>query len=129
MQDRPSQHEILDAVQRFLDDEVVPATEGRTQFLVRVAANLLRTLDRELALEEDQLAREWQGLDELLGAEPPPAGREALREAVRRRTAALCERIRAGAADEGEERARIVAHVRESVRDKLVVTNPGLLRR
>ncbi|HLZ73192.1 MAG TPA: DUF6285 domain-containing protein [Dehalococcoidia bacterium] len=116
-------------MQRFLDGEVVPATEGRTQFLVRVAANLLRTLDRELALEEDQLAREWQGLNELLGAEPPPAGREALRDAVRRRNSALCEQIRAGAADEGAAREQILAHVRRAVQDKLAVTNPGLLTR
>jgi very-short-patch-repair endonuclease len=126
VQDRPSQHEILDAVQRFLDDEVVPVTQGRTQFLVRVAANLLRALDRELTLEETQLAREWDGLNALLGAEQPPAGREALREALRRRNAALCERIRAGAADEDEARARILAHVRRTVQEKLAVTNPAL---
>ncbi len=129
MQDRPTQHEILDAVQRFLDGEVVPATEGRTQFLVRVAANLLRALDRELALEEAQLAREWDGLNALLGAEPLPAGREALRAALLHRNAALCERIRAGAADEGEARTQILAHVRRTVQEKLAVTNPALAGR
>ncbi len=129
MQDRPTQHEILNAVQRFLDEDVVPATEGRTQFLVRVAANLLRALDRELALEEAQLAREWSGLNALLGAEQPPTGREAVRAALLQRNAALCERIRAGVADEGEARAQILAHVRGTVQEKLVVTNPALAER
>ncbi|HZQ35211.1 MAG TPA: DUF6285 domain-containing protein [Dehalococcoidia bacterium] len=129
MQDRPTQHEILDAVQRFLDEDVVPATEGRRQFLVRVAANLLRTLDRELALEEAQLAREWDGLNALLGEEPAPAGHAALCDALRRRNAALCDRIRAGEADEGEARARILAHVRRTVQEKLAVTNPALAGR
>jgi len=129
VQDRPTQHEILDAVQRFLDDEVVPGTQGRTQFLVRVAANLLRTLDRELALEEGQLAREWSGQNTLLGEQVPPAGIQSLREALLRRNATLCERIRAGEADEGEARVRMVAHVRQTVQAKLAVSNPALLGR
>jgi hypothetical protein len=129
MQDRPSQHEILDAVQRFLDEELVPHTDGRRQFLVRVAANLLRALDRELAHEEEFLAGEWAGLDELLGVEPIPAGgRDRLRQALMRRNEMLCTQIRSGAADGGANRALIVAHVRRTVHDKLAITNPGYVR-
>lgn len=125
MQDRPTRHELLDALQRFLDEEIVPHAEGRRQFLARVAANLLRTIDRELALEEEQLEREWLGLDGLLGAEPRPSGPAATREALRRRNEALCARIRAGEADAGPARERYLAHVRAVVRDKLRVTNPA----
>ena len=129
MQDRPSQHEIVDAVQRFLDEEVVPHTDGRRQFLVRVAANLLRALDRELLHEEQFLAEEWAGLNALLGAEPLPAGgRDDLRQAIMRRNETLCSQIRAGSADGGAGRALIVAHVRRTVHDKLAITNPGYVR-
>ena len=55
MQDRPTVHELLDALGRFLDEEIVPATDGRRQFLARVAANVARMVDRELAAEETQL--------------------------------------------------------------------------
>src|SRR5438105_1177846 len=108
MQDRPSQHEILDAIQRFLDEEVVPQLQGRRQFLLRVAANLLRSLDRELQQEETFAVREWQGLNALLGEEPSPdGGRAAMRAAMARRTEQLCAEIRAGAADSEPGRAAI----------------------
>ncbi len=46
---------------------------------------------------------------------------------MRRRTEELCARIRAGEADEGPWAEVVLAHVRATVRDKLSVTNPGLL--
>lgn len=127
MQDRPSAIELLKAVERFLDEEIVPNTQGTRQFHARVAANVMRILAREWEREEAQLEAEWAGLDELLGPEPRPSSREALRAAIGRRTAELCERIRAGEADEGPFRDRVVAHVRQMVRDKLLVNNPGWL--
>jgi hypothetical protein len=127
VQDRPTRHELLDALRRFLDEEIVPSVEGRRQFLARVAANLLRTIDRELELEEEHLAREWAGLDGLLGVEPRPSGLAASPAALRRRNEALCDRIRAGEADAGPARERYLAHVRTVVRDKLSVTNPAYI--
>jgi hypothetical protein len=127
MQDRPTAHELLTAVRRFLEEEVVPHTDGRRQFLARVAANTLAIVEREIALEEEHLQREWQGLQALLGPEETPPTRAALRAAVRHRTEELCARIRAGAADEGPWAEAVIAHVRATVRDKLSVTNPALL--
>ena len=128
MQDRPSIHELLVAIERFLVEEIVPATDGRRQFLARVAANTLRLMDRELSSADAHLAREWSGLDALLGAEPMPDGAEARRSACRRRTEELCERIRHGDADlDGDFRRRVLAHLRTTVRDKLSVTNVAYL--
>ncbi len=127
MQDRPTAVELLKAVERFLDDEIVPNTQGTRQFHARVAANVMRILAREWEQEEEQLDAEWAGLDELLGAEPRPPSRRSLRDAIARRTAILCERIRAGEADEGPFREQVLAHVRRTVRDKLLVNNPGWL--
>jgi hypothetical protein len=127
MQDRPSYDELLGAVERFLEQEIMPNVEGSRRFHARVAANVLRIVRRELEREEEHLAAEWDGLSQLLGAAERPAGRPALREAIRSRTTELCERIQRGDADEGGFREAVLAHVRRSVRDKLLVTNPGWL--
>ena len=127
MQDRPTYDELLAAIERFLDDEIVPNSEGARRFHARVAVNTIRIVRRELAQEEEQLTAEWAGLEELIGPAERPQGRAALREAIRQRTAQLCERIRRGDADSGPFRQTVLAHVRRSVRDKLLVSNPGWL--
>lgn len=120
MQDRPTHDELLAAVEHFLRQEVMPNIAGARSFHARVAANAIGIIRRELQHEEGQLAREWQGLDALLGAVERPGGRAALRDALAARNAELCDRIRAGDVSDG-----IVAHVTQTVRDKLLVTNPG----
>ena len=125
MQDRPTFDELLASVERFLDDQVVARSEGALRYQGRVAANVIRVVRRELQREDEGLAREWAGLDALLGPAERPAGRAALREALAARTEALCARIRAGEADAGSFRDAVLAHTRETVRDKLIVTNPG----
>lgn len=126
MQDRPTLTELIDAVRGFLERDVVPALEGTTKFHARVAVNVLAIVARELEHGPAQLAAEWERLDALLGAEPLPPPAE-LPDAVRRRTDALCARIRAGDADAGPFRAAALAHVRATVREKLVIANPKLL--
>ena len=129
MQDRPTAIELLDAVQRFLEEEIVPNTEGRRSFLARVAANAIRIVGREISAEEEQARREWDGLDALLGPETRPPALADTRKAIGARTKSLCEKIREGAADEGDWRRKVLAHVRRTVRDKLAVSDPGLLDR
>jgi hypothetical protein len=126
MQDRPTLTELIDAVRGFLERDVVTALEGTTKFHARVAVNVLAIVAREIEREPTQLADEWQRLDALLGAEPLPPPAE-LRDAVRRRTDALCDRIRAGEADAGAFRSAALAHVRATVREKLTIANPKLL--
>ena len=46
---RPTARELLDAVRRYLTDDVMPATTGRMSFHARVAANMLAIVERELA--------------------------------------------------------------------------------
>ena len=127
MQDRPTYDELLAAVERFLDDEIVAKSEGSRRFHARVAANVLRIVRRELSHQEEQLDREWAGLEELLDAAERPQSRSALCDALMARNEELSERIRAGDADDGPFRDAALAHVRRTVRDKLLVTNPGWL--
>ena len=126
MQDRPTLLELLDAVRGFLEKDAGDALEGTAKFHARVAANVLAIVARELELEPAQLAAEWQRLDALLGPAAAPDEPDALRDALRRRTEELCARIRRGAADSGSYRDAVLAHVRATVCDKLMIANPKL---
>ena len=125
MQDRPSALELLASVRVFLEDDVVPALEGRRRFHALVAANVLGIVERELAGEEAQLRAEWGRLAALL--ETPgtrPERHEALRASVREMTETLSARIRAGDADTGDLAERVRAHLRQTTLEKLAVANP-----
>lgn len=123
MQDRPTYDELLAAIEYFLDNEIVPHVEGARGFHGRVAANAIRIIRRELAAEDEHLREEWRGLDALLGAQPMPETRAALREALLLRNHDLGERIRSGERDDADA----FQHVRRTVRAKLEVSNPRWL--
>jgi len=128
MQDRPTASELLTAVRRFLEQDVVTAFEGRRRFHALVAANVLAIVERELACEEQQLLGEWQRLGTLLstgGDEPPRL--ELLRDAVRTLDAELTSRIRRGDADAGPFAEAVRRHLRATVVDKLRIANPRAL--
>jgi hypothetical protein len=113
MQDRPTAVELLEAIREFLEHDMMRSTEGRLRFHTRVAVNALGMLERELRLGPDLDAAERQRLAVLLGhdADLPTLSAE------------LARRIRDGSLD--DRRAHVVAVVRESVRAKLLVSNPG----
>src|SRR2546425_12348702 len=115
MQDRPTTDELLGAIEAFLDSEVVPNLAGSRGFHSRVAANAIRIVRRELALSEEQMAAEWEGLNEGLGRRAKPATQKALAKAIRARNAELCERIRAGDAESTTDAGRLFEHVRQRV--------------
>jgi hypothetical protein len=107
--DRPTMAELLEAVRGWVEDDVRPGTEGRLSFHARVAANALRTLERELTHEP--------GLSE--------AHHERLAALGCGSDAELAARIRAGELDDRADEVR--ALVAGSVHDKLLVANPGWL--
>ena len=125
MNDRPTAVELLGAVRRFLQEEVVPELEGPRRYHARVAANVVAIVAREIETEESQLVAEWERLGSVLAdAAPPPASREALRRGVSLRSEELVRRIRAGDADAGPWRREVLAHLRATVADKLDVAKP-----
>jgi len=114
-QDRPTAEELVTAVREFLERDVMAATEGRVQFHTRVAVNVLNTVARELELGDGFAAAERARATALLGHDGDVDDLE--RE--------LAAAIRAGtfAGDD----AAVRAHVRETVREKLLIANPGYL--
>lgn len=126
MNDRPSATELLAAVERFLEETAVPGLEGPAKYHARVAANVVRIIARELATEDEHLAREWDGLAALLRAEigTKPDERALLREGIVARNQELVRRIRAGDADAGAWRGELIAHLSRVVEDKLDVAQP-----
>ena len=126
MQDRPTADELLDAVAGFLHGDVMSNTTGRVNFHARVAGNVLQMLRRELREVEGQLAREWAGLDGLLGPQTAPASRDEMGAALVQRNGTLAGRIRRGGFDDEGVREVLVRHLRSAVHDKLVVSNPTL---
>jgi hypothetical protein len=105
--DIPSAAELLDAVRRFLESEVLPVTEGRVRFHVRVAANVVGMVAREIVLGPEQAAAHAGRLEQL-GVHSD---------------AELAAAIRSGALDSRWEEVR--AAVGSTVLEKLAVANPG----
>ncbi len=67
--DIPTVEELLLSVRDFLREDVMSATEGRTNFLSRVAANSLDIIQRELTLGPEHYVRELDRLQLLFQSE------------------------------------------------------------
>jgi hypothetical protein len=114
-QDRPTAAELVESVREFLERDVMSATEGRVQFHTRVAVNALAMIERELTLGPGFGDAERARAEALLGHDGEPVALE--RE--------IAGRIRDGSLDSQLDAVR--AHVRQTVREKLLVANPGYL--
>lgn len=128
MQDRPTVDELLAAVQRFLEREIVPSLSGRQQFHVRVAANVLSIVRRELQMQPAQALQEWQRLASLLAKErkEPPAKPEAVAQEVREWTEELCAWIRSAPIETLKSTEELWHHLQLTTMEKLQVANPRL---
>ncbi|HVZ90867.1 MAG TPA: DUF6285 domain-containing protein [Rhizomicrobium sp.] len=113
MMDQPSTRELVEAVRDFLERDAMPALDGRTRFLARVAANALSIVARELELGPGAAAAERDRLAALLGADG------TLEELNRE----LCRRIREGAI--GPDTPGLKEHLESTTRDKIAIDQPN----
>ncbi len=116
MQDRPRAAELVAAVARLLENDVLAATDAPLRHLVRVAAHLCRVVERELALGAELELGAAQRLREVLRVAPD--GRDAAALAHE-----LADRLQADADPELERRAWPA--LVEIARGKLAVAKPG----
>jgi aminoglycoside phosphotransferase (APT) family kinase protein len=103
---RPTAAELVAAVAEFLESDVREATTGQVNFHARVAANALRTVERELLNEGDSDVR------------------AALAGLGFADEAGLAAAIRAGELD-GRTSPDVTACLRTLVRHRLAVAHPG----
>jgi hypothetical protein len=123
--DAPAAEDLLRAVERFLEREVVPRLEGVPKFHARVAANVVAMVAREIETADAHESGEWKRLGVLLAsAAECPTDRALRRAGLVERNDDLARRIRAGEADAGPWRAAVLAHLRQTVADKLAVARP-----
>jgi hypothetical protein len=102
---RPTAAELVAAVADFLDNDVRSSTEGQVNFHARVAANVLRIVERELT---DDSAAEVTGLLADLGFADEGQ---------------LAAAIRAGALD--NHAGEVLPTLRALVRHRLTIAHPG----
>ncbi len=110
--DRPTVPELVQAVREFLEAEVQPSLDGSVAFHTRVAVNVLKIVERELADGPALAAAEKSRLVELLGQD---GDLDTLAEE-------LIEAIRAGRMD--VETPGLKEHLRATVMAKLAIDNP-----
>jgi len=107
----PPSDALLDAVVRYLREDVLPQSEGASKFNMRVTINLLELVGREYRLQEAAEARELARLRALLG----DGGIESLR-------VALCDAVASGALDCAS--AELTEHLRLTAIDRLAIDQP-----
>lgn len=109
--DAPDPAVLLEAVREFLSAEVEPVLEGRLRYHLKVAANVLAIVERELRLGDQHTGRHRARLDRL--------GFES--------DAQLAAAIRSGALD--DRFGELESELRAMVADKLAVARPNYDRR
>jgi Domain of unknown function (DUF6285) len=113
MQDEPTPTELTKAAADFLRDEIAPMMTGHNAFKLRVAANMLDLVTRQLTLEGQGNAAEVTRLRVLLGIEG------SLVELNR----ALTDKIASGEMDLSTP--GLADHLWQTTMDKLAVDQPN----
>lgn len=107
----PTSAELIEAVREWLERDVMSSAEGRLRFHARVAANVLATVERELAAG-DELEAAHQARLESLGMSDDSEFARAIRD---------------GELDDRFDEVRAV--LRADVDDRLAVANPSYASR
>jgi hypothetical protein len=114
MQDRPDAAEAVTAVATHLREQLLPKLSGADAYSVRVCANLLRIVGREVGETPERAERERARLAGLVGDGD-------LADQTRR----LATAIREGSIDPLD--AALLEHLKVTARERLEVANPRYL--
>jgi hypothetical protein len=111
----PPAPDILAVIREFLESDILPAVVDDRRFNVRVAVNLLATVERELRLGPAADAAEAARLLKLIGMDGTLTENNRL----------LAEAIRDGRISSDDP--RLIEHLRSTVADALRINNPKWL--
>lgn len=114
---RPTGSELLDALREFLDTAVAPQVDATTRFNLRIAANVIGIVQRELQCKETADAVERERLLALMPDGPDDAGLDAL-------NSELVRRIRSGCFEDPAAGADLLEHLKATTAAKLGIDNP-----
>lgn len=109
---RPSAADMLKGVRGYMENELLPEMPAERKFNLRVAINMLATVERELRDGPALNAEEARSLAQLLGHEGPL---ESMNEE-------LCAMIRDGKVATDDPALR--AHLRKGIAAALAINNP-----
>ncbi len=121
MQDRPTAAELLATLGEYLESELMPALDGPLAYRTRVAANLVRILERENALGGAALERERELLAALLGDDPQTKPAHSIEDEVIELNRQVAAAIDAGRI----EHTHAWPTLMEIARAKLAIIRPG----
>ncbi|HEV2987435.1 MAG TPA: DUF6285 domain-containing protein [Candidatus Angelobacter sp.] len=113
----PSAPDLLAVVREFLENDILPASglDDDKRFNVRVAVNLLATVERELRLGPEAAAAEASRLAKLVSSG----------NSVEEKNRFLAQAIRAGATAPNDP--QLLDHIRRTLVDALRINNPKWL--
>jgi len=128
MQDRPSAIELIRGIYNFLEKDLVPVLQEPLRFHTRVAANLLKIIEREQELDIRNLFNEAERLSKLLSKLSPSASSpRGVKAEILKLNEELCARIRNGDADHDPWRREVMDHIKQTLIEKLEITNPRMI--
>ncbi len=120
-EDRPDGAALLEAARRLLLEELIALLPAERRYDGLMIANAMAIAARELRDAGTSAAAAARRLAAFYAA----TAEDGAGEALSRRLAAD---IRAGRFDDGPARERLVALLREGLRDRLAIANPKMLR-
>ncbi|PJZ68847.1 hypothetical protein CH373_15665 [Leptospira perolatii] len=125
MQDKPTSTELLEAIQDFLMKEVLPSFRENDllSYKTLVSWNMLGVVSREIRNGEELLDRELSRLSKILQKELKGVGtleeKKKLAESWNAELTSKIQREKSTVNDRA-----LWEHVKESVKEKIEVTNP-----
>ena len=129
MGDHPSHAQLLDIVYRFLKEDFRSSSVDESQRVweAQTAAELVKMVERSIALSISQAYAEWERLNGIQGTDIAPPDMTKIEEALSRRNEAFAEGIRQGKYDDAHGRAALLAHFLVTAQAALEITNPRYL--
>ena len=126
MNDRPNARDLLETARDAFTAESLPALPEALRYTGLMIANAMVIAQRELESGNAPARAECDRLRKLLSERLEPLAGDALPAALAGYNQRLAREIRAGRFD-GEERAALLEHLRQTTEEKLAVSNPKVL--